>query len=222
MTQLLNSGWTLTCPDKYFAVPFAVPGDVHSALHLAGVIDDPYFRDNEFAVDWVNRSEWIIERNFEVTESQLANGNCLLLDQIDCVAKISINNKAVASVESQFVRYHFDVHSFLKVGSNTLKIHFYSAVEEGARRAKELPFELPHSANCRLEHSNLLRKTPCHAGWDWNICLMPAGVYGEIQLLQFENYWIEDFRVEQKFIGRETTVLVAVTCLLYTSDAADE
>jgi beta-mannosidase len=29
---------------------------------------------------------------------------------------------------------------------------------------------------------NFLRKTQCAAGWDWNICLMPLGIYGEVLL----------------------------------------
>ena len=150
MTRLLNSGWILTCPDKDIEVPISLPGDVHSALHAAGVIDDPYYRDNELVVDWVNRCEWIMTRDFEVTADQLVLGNCLSLDQVDCVADIIINDQLVRSVESQFIHYHLDVQSYLKVGCNTMKIHFYSAVEEGARRAAEFPFELPHSTNVRL------------------------------------------------------------------------
>ena len=74
MIKILDSDWTLRpgsdhppdLPDKICETPFSAPDDVHSALLAAGHIDDPYFRDNELAVDWVNRCDWIIERNLSL------------------------------------------------------------------------------------------------------------------------------------------------------------
>lgn len=209
--QLLNDGWSLTSPDGDQHVPFTVPGDVHSALLAAGLIDDPYYRDNELKVDWVNQSEWIIERVFEVSEGDLLLKSLLVLDQVDCIADISINNSLVGSVQSQFIRYVFDVQPQLKVGLNSIKVHFQSAVVVAADKARVFPFELPHSDNCRIPHSNFLRKTPCHAGWDWNICLMPIGVYGDVKLVQFQSHWLEDLKIEQQFSGADVTVLVSAS-----------
>lgn len=207
--QLLNSGWTLTSPDSDHQVPFTVPGDVHSSLLAAGQIEQPYYRDNELAVDWVNQCEWILERRFEVSEDDLELCSLLVLDQIDCIAEVSINNCAVGAAQSQFIRYVFDVKSQLKAGLNTIRIHFQSAVAVAADKAGEFPFELPHTENCRIPHSNLLRKTPCHAGWDWNICLMPIGIYGDVKLVHFDSHWTEDIKVEQKFSGNDVTVVVS-------------
>lgn len=209
--HLLNSDWSLASPDGQYKVPFTVPGDVHSSLLAAGQIEDPYYRDNEFAVDWVNRSEWIVERDFQISESDLHLSSLLILDQVDCIADISINNVVVGTVQSQFVRYVFDIQLQLKAGLNSIRIHFQSAAAVAADKARDFPFELPHTENCRIPHSNLLRKTPCHAGWDWNICLMPIGVYGDVKLAQFESHWIEDVKVEQKFCGAVVTVVVSAS-----------
>ena len=192
MIKELNSDWTLRQANdshndhamlQYTKdIPFSIPGDVHSALLHAGHIDEPYYRDNELAVDWVNRCEWLIEREFEIELPAPANRSAgkyavLVLDQVDCIADVYLNDTLVGKTESQFIRYAFDVQPCLKHGLNKIHLHFHSAVKVAAQKAAEFPFELPHSANCRLPHSNFLRKTPCHAGWDWNICLMPTGIY---------------------------------------------
>jgi len=217
MIKKLDINWTLRLvtadeeiapPDQITAAPFSVPGDVHSSLINSGQIDDPYFRDNELAVDWVNRCEWSIEREFELDQSWLDKSSTLELDQVDCIADITINDRLVGNTESQFIRYTFDVSEYLNQGKNRIRIHFHSAVKVAALRAETFPFELPHSDNCRLPHSNLLRKTPCHAGWDWNICLMPLGVYGHISLVQQNSVWIEEIKLEQRCTRSQATVTV--------------
>src|SRR5690606_14121136 len=49
------------------------------------------------------------------------------------------------------------------------------------------PFPIPFTLNYLSNglpgvHMNFVRKTACHAGWDWGICLMPTGVYGRMAL----------------------------------------
>ena len=187
-------------------VSFTVPGDVHSSLLAAGVIEDPYFRDNELLVDWVNQAEWIIERKFLIEQRLLDSTVNLVIDQVDCIADITINGSLVAAVQSQFIRYVFDITEYLHAGSNIIQIHFHSNVKVAAQKADAFPFDLPHSANCRLPHSNLLRKTPCHAGWDWNICLMPVGIYGQISLVHQQLLWIDEVKIEQSSNAAKATV----------------
>ncbi len=44
-----------------------LPGDVHSALLEAGIIEDPYYGDNETKVQWVSEKDWIFKRTFEIS-----------------------------------------------------------------------------------------------------------------------------------------------------------
>lgn len=205
----LNNGWRLAQPDTHDAVDFNIPGDVHSSLLAAGKIPDPYYRDNEYAVDWVHQREWVIEKSFQVQSTEYPS--LLVLDGVDCVASILLNDQLIGNVQSQFIRYTFDVQKWLKPGPNLLKIHFSVASEVASQKYTEAPFEVPHlSWNCRVPHTNFLRKTPCHAGWDWNICLMPVGVYGGAVLHQAELFTIEDYAVQQHFNDQGVTVTVDV------------
>jgi beta-mannosidase len=44
----------------------------------------------------------------------------------------------------------------------------------------------------------MLRKTQCAGGWDWNICLMPLGLYGEANLRRHGGAIIEHVEVRQR------------------------
>lgn len=200
MRQRLEAGWLLVQPERSINAPFSIPGDVHSALLAEGLIADPYFRDNEYAVDWVHQASWAIERNFEL-EPGFLEGRCVLqFDQLDCIGSVFINDALVAKTESQFIHFNVDVTEFVTSGKNHIRILFDSASAVAKQRAEAFPFELPYlSWNCRVPHNNMLRKTPCHAGWDWNICLMPLGIYGELSLLSVKTHFIEDIKFEQTF-----------------------
>lgn len=216
---MLHSDWRLSQPDAgnnsdQFA--FAIPGDVHSALLADGAIDDPFFRDNEYAVDWVHQSDWDIEREFDVNSTELASQCLLRLDQVDCFSSIYINNKLIGTTSSQFIRYCFDISNVLREGSNSIRIHFRSTSKVAKQNAADFPFELPYlSWNCRVPNTNMVRKTPCHAGWDWNICLMPVGVYGELSLNFVQTHTIEDIKFEQTFNGDDVALNVYATVNVY-------
>lgn len=211
MQLSLNKGWRLTgANNESLNVPFDVPGDVHSALLARGVIDEPYYRDNEYAVDWVHQRKWDIEKKFAVSVDDIDQFCILCLDQVDCIAAIYVNDELVGTTSSQFIHFAFDVTQYLQAGDNTLRIGFEVTADIAAKKAKEFPFYLPHTENCRVDHNNMVRKTPCHAGWDWNICLMPIGVYGDVTLSSVKTHWIEDYKFEQHLNGADVTLTVCV------------
>ena len=45
-----------------------VPGCVHTDLMNAGLIPDPYYRDNENDLQWIGETDWIYSRTFDVSE----------------------------------------------------------------------------------------------------------------------------------------------------------
>ena len=238
-TIALDEGWTLRAaapvtrgvrdgdpvPDLPDAVPFSIPGDVHSALLDAGVIDDPYARDNELAVDWVDQQEWILERRFDVdpaTESVTVTGAAvgtatgpmhatLVLEGVDCIAEVRLNGETVGRCENRFVRHAFAVDDALRAGENVVELRFAVARDVAREAAHAYPFPLPwQSWICRVPHVNHLRKTPCHAGWDWNICLMPVGVHGSVRLERRARLLVEDVAVRQRFEGERVTLALDV------------
>ncbi|KQO81364.1 glycoside hydrolase family 2 protein [Rhizobium sp. Leaf262] len=186
----LSGDWTLSSEKDEHTTTMKIPGDVHTALHRAQIIPDPYFGRNETDVQWVARQDWIIERRFHVDH---ADGDWYLdIDYLDTVAVVFVNDAPVLSADNCFRRYRPDVSSALVPGENVIRIHFHSSIRAGAERQAAQPFYVPYSTdNSPIPHGNMLRKPQCHFGWDWNIALAPLGLYGTIALRRLDTARIE-------------------------------
>ena len=70
--DLGGTAWTLQQVGESEKLPAQVPGDHYSDLLRAGKIPDPYYRDNNKAVQWAAKTGWVYQRTFEATPQQLA------------------------------------------------------------------------------------------------------------------------------------------------------
>lgn len=166
------------------AIPAQIPGDNYSALLENELIPDPYYRENEKDVQWVADKDWTYERSFTVPQELLqAQAVILNLDSVDAVATLYINNKEVAKLDDQFLRFRKDVKPFLKVGKNAIRLDFVAVTRAGDELKKtqfgHLPGMGPWSTIPTL---NYVRKTQCSAGWDWGISLPTTGMTGKLYL----------------------------------------
>ena len=220
----LSGAWRLRDGPGTTDCTVQIPGDVHSALLSQGLIPDPYFGANEAAVQWVARRDWKISRAFTLGP-ELDGFWTLTLDEVDCLADVYLNGVLLGRLENMFRRHRFEVAAHLRAGSNELELHFHDALAEAQRRYDNHPFELPYTmGNDRRAPLNFLRKTQCAAGWDWNICLMPLGVYGEVSLRRSTLGVIEHVEVSQTHHAGDAqagvTVSVDVELHAYAGGAA--
>ncbi len=210
-------------------VPFHPPGDVHSALLAAGLIPDPYVGTNELAVDWVCRVPWRLELGFDVDEAWLedlpADGpsaTALELERIDGVASVRLNDAELGLVDSSYRRFAFGVDAALVAGPNLLALEFAPAPTVAAERAAGHPLELPWlDWNSRIEHSTFLRRPACHAGWDWNIALMPVALLGDVLLRRADACRFEDVRIVQRWTGDALALEIEVRATARVVGEAD-
>lgn len=184
MTTLSLAGtWSLRDAAGGEALPCPIPGDVYSALLAAKRIPDPYAGRNECEVQWPRERDWILERTITVSAEQLTRAEAwLTVEGLDTVAELSINGMPIGKADNQFRRWQYEVRKYLRLGENRFAVTLRSAVKEAAMRSRTLPYAIPWSSNNQVPHMNLLRKTQCHAGWDWGICLVTAGIYQRIDL----------------------------------------
>lgn len=169
--------------DESISVPFPLPGDALSALLSAGIIPDPYVGENELSVRWVAERDWIARGTLTIDAETATHPWAVRVDGLDTIADIRINGRTVLSAANMFRPHRAEVGDALKAGDNLIEIVFHSNVAAAAEAAKAQPYEQPYSAQMQpIPHINLLRKVQCHAGWDWNIALMPFGLYGDIRL----------------------------------------
>jgi beta-mannosidase len=160
-------------------VPLTLPGDGVTALHLAGVIPDPYFGRNEGDCRWIAERDWVARRGF-VHDGGAAD---LVIAELDCVAEVRLNGVAVLTAANAFRTWRADVTGHLRAGANEIAIRFRASPRAAAEMQAAQPFPVPwHRGNCAIPNGNMLRKQQCDYGWDWNIALAPFGVYGRIAL----------------------------------------
>jgi beta-mannosidase len=199
-TLNLAGAWKLRARSRNVQVPAILPGDNHSALLKAGQIADPFWATNELDVQWVGREDWTYEREFKVPSALLREKSIFLsIENIDTIAVIKINGHTVAKTQNAFVRHRVEIKKFLQPGNNSITLDFTSPEKAATAMAGQMPYPIPFSpAPIQSPHRNLIRKTQCHSGWDWGICLMVSGVYGGIYVGATSLARIEYVYTEQK------------------------
>ena len=148
--------------------PAVVPGDVHSALHKAKLIPDPFWGCNETNVLWVSRVDWTLEREFDVSSEFLAAKAIVLrLSDVDTFATIRINGEIAGETCNRFRRWEFDVKRLLRSGRNTISGEFKCAWDVADAQPRLWERYIPAWTNGIVHTINYIRKPQCHGGWDW-------------------------------------------------------
>ncbi len=217
----LAGDWNLTSGDGGISATYPVPGDVHSALIAAGAIPHPYVGRNELDIRWVADQEWVATRKF--TFSKLPDRTYYLdIDYLDTIAEIYINSELVLKAENSFRRYRPDVGAQLVDGENTIEIVFGSNTLAANAKQAAQPFPVPYSvSNNPIPNGNMLRKPACHFGWDWNLAIVPFGLYGKIGLCSVKSLRIEHIVTQQLHGGPEGAVSVDVDVTLHGRGSAE-
>ncbi len=201
----LAGEWVLSGEDGT-SIPAALPGDNYSALLAAGRIPDPYWGRNEILVQDIARKAWCFSRTFSLEPDFLASPYiCLNLERVDTFAEIRINGKKILRTKNMFRRYRTEIKRFLKAGKNTIEINIASAWKEADRIAAAESLKLSGMQGM-AKTINRIRKTQCHGGWDWGICLMVSGVYGELTLTGHNVAKLEHLYDRQIFDDKGCTV----------------
>jgi beta-mannosidase len=189
----LGGSWQVTAENGKDPIPATVPGCIHTDLLAAKKIPDPFFRDNEKAVQWVSETNWIYRRSFTVGPDLLAREHVLLrCEGLDTLATIRLNGREIAQTKNMFRTYEFDVKSVLKPGANAIEIRFDSVLP--VVQAKEKERKLPTWA---YPGAAYVRKEPCNFGWDWGPTLITCGIWRPIKIVAFDTARIDDVRILQ-------------------------
>ena len=125
---LLNGSWTLEIPGSaYGKVAANVPGSVYHDLLNAGLMEDPFYRDNEMAALKLMDNDFHYSRNFTVSGNLLENDAVVLrCEGLDTVATVYINGEVAGLACNMHRIWEFDVKKLLREGENTIAVHFAS------------------------------------------------------------------------------------------------
>jgi len=203
---LLNDGWLFTHEDKRVENA-SVPFSMYSLLLGAGYIDDPFYRDNEYAIAEMSKTDSDAYLCFTAEKSVLSERVCRLsFFGADTVIDVTLNGVFLGQMSDMHRRYDFDVKSVLTEGENRLHLHFYSSVEytrklnDGFRK---LGMEHLGGGHARL------RKTASMNGWDWGPKLPDMGLYKDVCLTCYSDGELTDFEVRQSHENGAVTLSFA-------------
>ncbi|WBB68540.1 glycoside hydrolase family 2 protein [Micromonospora sp. WMMD812] len=209
----LHEGWTLRAlPGPQVpagivgrAVPATVPGCVHTDLLAAGLIPDPFQDDNELALSWIGRTDWVYETTFHHDPDD-ADRVELVCAGLDTVATLTLNGVELGRTENMHRGYRFDVRSSLRPGGNTLTVLFESAY----RYAEGHRDRLGDRPNAYPEPFHFIRKMACNFGWDWGPTLVTAGIWQPIGLHAWSTARLATVRPLVTIDGRDGRVELRV------------
>jgi len=201
----LNGDWQVSQAGQGDWIPAKVPGCVHTDLLVAGKIPDPFYRDNEKAVQWVGESDWSYRRTFGVSEEVLKNDRVVLrCEGLDTLATVKINGQDVGGADNMFRLWEFDIKPVLRAGENTIEISFespftYIKQHEGDQAPAKW-----------IQGRAWVRKEPCSFGWDWGPNLPSCGIWKNLSLETFNQGRITDVLIRQNHYGQKVTLEVEV------------
>jgi beta-mannosidase len=143
----IDSGWefrqTTTGETANAAVwhPAVVPGDVHLDLLRNKLIPDPYYRENEAKLQWIENASWEYRTTINASPDLLKHRNIeLVFDGIDSYADVYLNGKLILSAENAFRQFRADVKPALKAGANQLLLVFPSPITKAKEMASKDPW----------------------------------------------------------------------------------
>ncbi|ABQ05735.1 beta-mannosidase [Flavobacterium johnsoniae] len=169
----LKSNWTYREEKTQKWYTASVPGEIHTDLLNSKLIPDPFYRDNEKKLQWIERKNWEYKTAFQVTANMLKKKNTeLVFDGLDTYAAVYVNNQLVLKADNMFRQWRVDVKKVLKSGNNDLRIVFQSAqnvVDSLAK--KDYPFVIPDNPR------TYVRKAQYHFGWDWGPKFTTCGIW---------------------------------------------
>ena len=179
-------------------LPATVPGDVHLDLLANKKIDDPFYRDNETKLQWIENESWEYKLTFDVTPSMLARSNVdLVFNGLDAAALVYVNGTEVLAADNMFRIWRVPVKGRLHVGKNLLRVAFPSPIKAAAEVAARDPWQ----AKTKTDAKTYIRKAAYEYGWDWGPRFVTTGIWRPAQIEAWDKVRIADFAIRQRDVS---------------------
>lgn len=209
-TLSLNTGWQFREAGKSTWHPATVPGCVHTDLLANKLIADPFYRDNEKKLQWIDKTDWEYQTTFKVTPAVIARENLeLVFAGLDTYADVYLNETLVLNADNMFRTWRVPAKQALKLGENTLRIRFRSPINEILPVMAKLDYQLPSPNDQGEGTAPYTRKAPYHFGWDWGPRLVTSGIWRPVYLEAWNKMRVKDLQIVTKSIAKDVAYISA-------------
>jgi beta-mannosidase len=198
----ISANWAFTDKNEIDWLPANVPGTVHTDLLNNRIISDPFFGCNEKNLQWIGERDWIYVTQFNVDSTLLSNSNInLIFEGLDTFAEVILNNQKILNANNMHREWVVNCKDILKLGNNTLEVHFQSALNNFLTDSLALGYPLPGG------RWNFARKAAYHFGWDWGPRFITAGIYKPIYLEVSSTHRPSDLHIFTKDITEKMATI---------------
>jgi beta-mannosidase len=202
----LVNGWEFAQhsdgPEKW--LPAQVPGDVHLDLLHNKLIPDPYYRDNEANLQWIEDVSWSYRTTFFGDPEMMHRPHVeLVFEGLDTTAHIFLNGKKILDANNMFRCWRVDAKPFLLLGKNDLRVEFDAA----GKVAKALADSDQTHSETQIPEKAYLRKAAYEYGWDWGPKFVTYGVWRPVSLESWNDARISDVQIAQPDISADVAHL---------------
>lgn len=175
----------------------SVPGSVFKDLLDAGLIEDPFYRDNEYKILKLSYNDYEYIKEFDISGDLLKYDKILLCcGGLDTLSEIKLNGQLAARTFNMHRRYEFDIKEIIKRGNNSIHITFFSPTRYIEKLQKEKPL-WKRTDNIVLDGFYHLRKAHCMFGWDWGPKIPDSGIWRDINIRFFNDARLKDIYIMQ-------------------------
>src|SRR5579863_1216814 len=181
-------------------MPATVPGDVHLDLLANKRIPDPYYRDNEAKLQWIEQASWEYETSFDAGAALVGKANVeLVFDGLDAAAEVYLNDVLVLSADNMFRVWRVPVKERLHAGKNVLRVVFPSPIKAAEKVAATDPWQ----PKTKTEAKTYIRKAAYEYGWDWGPRFVTSGIWKPVRIEGWDKVRIADFAIRQRDVSKE-------------------
>ena len=197
----LDNGWEFRKLGDSNWYPAQVPGTVHTDLLTNGLIEDPYYRDNENKMQWISHETWQYRLNFDLSEDFLNKYHHLIkFEGLDTYSEVQLNGSTLAKTDNMFRTWILSTGKLLKKKNNVLEITFFPSIKQDSIKASKVGYLLP-------DIRAYSRKAPYQYGWDWGPRLVTCGIWRPVTLECWDGTQLENWQLVQKSVSQEKAEL---------------
>lgn len=180
----LQTPWQFTQDGQEAWLPAMVPGTVHTDLLAHKKIEDPFYRDNEKKLQWIEERNWRYRTQFNLSAKDLANRSLeLVFTGLDTYAEVYLNGEGVAYGNNMFRSWRVDLKRWGRPGQNKLEIRFLSPRLIVPDQIAKLGYMLPaNNDDSEVKMAPFVRKAQYHFGWDWGPRYVTAGIWRPVYI----------------------------------------
>ncbi len=208
----LNGLWKMNKCGDDTSYPAMVPTTMYQVLFENGVIEDPFYGENDNLYTSLSDDEYSFSRSFDVASELLESDIIeMVFKGLDTLATVYLNDTIIAKTDNMHRTYRINVKEELKIGENRIRVEFSSPTQFIKEEQSKDPLWGVDNPMDGYEH---LRKAHHMFGWDWGPRLPDMGIWRDVSLEAFNVGRIEEFYVTQKHIDTCVDVDIDVRCQL--------